>query len=82
MAQWVRNLTAVAGLLQRCGFDPWPAQWVKWSSVAASVAQGAAVAQIQSLGWELPYATGAIKSKNKIKIKIPHVEEYIHAGFK
>ena len=55
MAQWVKNPTAAAlvttesllGLAQR----------VKGSSVAAAVVQVAAVAQTQSLAWELPYAS-------------------------
>ena len=45
---------------------PGPAQWVKIWGVAAAAAQVAAVAQVQSLAWELPCAMGmAIKLKNK-----------------
>ena len=36
-----------------------PAQWVKGSGIAAVVAQVEAVARIQSLAQELPYAVGA-----------------------
>ena len=48
MVRWVKNLTAVAQVA--VGSIPSPAQWVKRSGVAA------AVAQIQSLAMELPYA--------------------------
>ena len=44
------------------GSIPGPAQWVKGSGVAA-VAQVTAVALIQSLARELPYATGAAIKK-------------------
>ena len=46
------------GFLQRCGFDPCLEQWVKGSGITA------AVAQIQSLAWELPHAVGAAIKKN------------------
>ena len=39
------------------------AQWVKGSSIATTMVWGAAVAQIQSLAWELPYAAGEAKRK-------------------
>ena len=42
------------------------AQWVKGAGVAAATVWVAAVAPIQSLAWELPYAEGvAIKKNNK-----------------
>ena len=50
MAQWVKNLTAVAQVtveVQVPFFIPVPAQWVKGSSIAA--------AQIQSLAQDLSY---------------------------
>ena len=44
------------------GLIPGPAQWVKGSGIAAAAGWITAVAQIQSLAWEFPYATGeAIK---------------------
>ena len=40
-------------------------QWVKGTSVAAALAQVAAMTWIQSLAWELPHAAGmAIKQNN------------------
>ena len=33
-----------------------PAEWVKESGIGAAAVQVTAVAQIQSLAWELPYA--------------------------
>ena len=66
MVQWVKNPTAVALVTAEVWVPaPRPAQWVKGSGVAA------AVAQIQSLAWGLPYAKSvAVKKKiffNKIK---------------
>ena len=59
MVRWVKNLTAVAQVA--VGSIPSPAQWVKRSGVAATVAQ------TQSLAMELPYALGvAIKKKKKV----------------
>ena len=40
------------------------AQWVKGSNVAA------AVAQIQSLAWESPYATGAAIKKKRVYLTL------------
>ena len=52
------------------GLIPGLVHWVKGSGIAASIAQIAAVAWIQSLAQELPYATGvAIKIKKKKKKK-------------
>ena len=45
---WLQGLRS----LRRWGFDPRPVQWLKGSSVAT------AVARIQSLAQELPYAVG------------------------
>ena len=48
------------------GFIPSLMQWVKGSGIAIVAAQVETVAQIQSLAWELRYATGAaIKIKKK-----------------
>ena len=47
VVQWVKNPTAVAQITAKV--------WV-WSLAAAEWV--AAVAQIQSLAWEFPYATG------------------------
>ena len=52
MVQWVKNPTAVV----HCGDMGWihgQVQWVKGSGIVAA-AQVTAVAQIQSLVWELP----------------------------
>ena len=54
---------------QDAGSIPSPAQWVKGSGIAAAVAWITAVAQIQSLAWELPYALGRPKKKTKTKTK-------------
>ena len=61
MAQWVKSLTAEAQVHCRGeGLIPGLVQWVKGSGVAI------AVAWIQSLAWEFPYATGAaIEQTNK-----------------
>ena len=59
MAKWVRNPTAAA-LVIVAGSIPGPAQWVKGSSVAA------AIAWIQFLAWELPFAVGGAIKLNKV----------------
>ena len=41
-----------------------PVQWVKGSSFDTFAAYVAAVAQIQYLAWELPYAEGVALKKN------------------
>ena len=41
-------------------------QWVKDLALSLLAAQVDAVAQVQSLAWELPYAVG--KAKNKITL--------------
>ena len=56
---------------------PGLAHWLKGSDVPTVVAQVAAGAWIQSLTWELPYATGAaiklkIKTKKEKKIITHH----------
>ena len=57
--QWVKNSTAGrSGHCGGAGLIPGPAQWFKISRAAAAVAQFAAMAQIQSLAEELPYAVG------------------------
>ena len=56
VAQWVKYLTAVArGPCRGEGLIPSLAQRVKGSGVAAIAAEVSAVAQIQTLAWELPY---------------------------
>ena len=52
--------------LGRCGFDPWPAQWVKGIGIATAVAWVAAVAWIQPLAQEFPYPMG-VAIKNSLK---------------
>ena len=61
MAQWVKNLTTVAQASVKV--QVWsPAQWVKGPTVAAAAVLVTAVAQIQSVTRELPYAVAvAIK---------------------
>ena len=76
MAQWVKNLTELHVAVQfsqhpRKGSDhcgvigsiPSLAQQVTGSSIATAVVQVAVAAQIQSLAWELPFATGAAIKK-------------------
>ena len=67
MAQWVKNQTAAqvtaekqVQLLAQCnGLNDQALLQLKWSSTAA------AVAQIQSMAQELPYATGAALKTNE-----------------
>ena len=61
MVQWVKQilLQRLRSLHRYVGSIPSLVKWVKESSVAAVVAQVAAVAQIQALAQELPYAAGA-----------------------
>ena len=72
MAQWVKNLTAVA----HGGVDsiPSPAQWVKISGIDT------AMAWIQSLTQELTYdLVEAIKQTNK-KNTVCHVRKFCMYG--
>ena len=57
------------GSLQRCRFNPWPAQWVKGSGIATAVVQVTLMAWIQSLAQEIQDM--AIKLKKKKKKKDP-----------
>ena len=74
MAQWVKDLASSlwwCGLLQRHGFDPWP------SAVGSRIRTAAA--WIQSLAWELPYATCAAPPPQK---KVTHKQFYrVSSGF-
>ena len=66
MAQWVKNLTAVAGVTTEVQVQsPGPDRQIKGSGIAAAVVQVTASAWIQSLAQELPYAMvdAAIKKK-------------------
>ena len=57
MVQWVKNPTAVAWVTAEVWvFIPDLAQWIKRSSIVAAVAQVTAMALIQYLAQELPYA--------------------------
>ena len=64
MVQWVKNPTV---MVRVPGSIPSPAQWVKWCGVAEAVAEVAAMAWIQSLAQELPYAASAAILKKKKK---------------
>lgn len=63
MAQWV-NCYGL-GCCRGMGSISGTAQWVKGLGIAIAAAQVAAVAQIQSLALELPYATHTAKTGNK-----------------
>ena len=63
MAQWV-NCYGL-GCCRGMGSISGTAQWVKGLGIAIAAAQVAAVAQIQSLAWELSYATGVVIKKKK-----------------
>ena len=55
------------GCCRGMGLIPKLTQWVSGSGIATAVAQVAALAQIQSLACELPYAAGAAIKKKKKK---------------
>ena len=62
-AQWVSS-----GHCRGASSIPGPAEWIKRSGIATATTQLAAVAQIQCVARELPYAAGAaIKKKKKIQ---------------
>ena len=64
--QWLKNLTAVIqGLYRGVGSIANLVQWVKGSTIARAVALVTAVAQIQSLAWELTYAEVVTTKNNK-----------------
>ena len=69
MAQWVKNLTTVAQVSVEL-----KAQFVKGSSIATAVMKVTAVARIQSLPWELPYAVCVAIKKRKQKIVLLEVK--------
>ena len=61
LAHWVKNLMS-CGVCHRCGLDP-TLLWL-WHRPTA-------IALIQALPWELPYAAGAIlRRKKKFKCEI------------
>ena len=59
------------------GSIPGQAQLGKGFSIAAAVAWVTAVAQIQYLAWELPYAVGPAIKKKKKKKKKYGVKKYV-----
>ena len=70
VVQWVKNLTAAAWVDAETWVQslPCPLQWVKGSGVAP------AVAQIQSLAQEFPYAVGmVIKTKRNSEMPLSFV---------
>ena len=68
MTQWVKNPTAVVRVTTEPRVHSLTCQCVKGSDVAAAVAQITAMAQVQSLALEIPYAVGAaIKKKSTEK---------------
>ena len=70
VAQWVKNPTAAAWVvLEAQGLIPSPGKWVKGASTATTKAQVTAVAQIQSLAQELPYAMGVAIQKKSLNGK-------------
>jgi len=61
LTQWVKDLVAsICGIGNRCGSDP-VLLWL--------CHRPAAIALIQPLAWELPYAVGATLKKSKQKKK-------------
>ena len=59
MVQWVKNLDCSgSGYCRGASLIPGAGQWVKGSSVVAAAAWVTSVAQVQSLVWELPHASG------------------------
>ena len=84
VAQWVTNLISNH---EDAGLIPCLTQWVKQSSIAMSCGIGrrcsldlallwlAAIAQIRSLAWELPYAVGAALKKRKKKVFNDHMRD-------
>ena len=65
LAQWVKDLTAAAGVVAEVWVQ-FLVQWVKRSGLATA-AVVAAAAWRQSLAWELPYVAGAAIGKKKTK---------------
>ena len=65
VVQWVKNLTAAAWVPGEVQVQfPIPVQWANGSSIATAAAQVTAVAWIQFLARELPYAMGLAVLKN------------------
>ena len=71
MAQWVKNLTEAA----QVAVEDWVQSPAGCSGLRISCCHScgvaAAVAQIQSLAQELPYASGAAIKKKKKKLEFP-----------
>ena len=56
-------------MVQRCGSDPQPEAVDKVSSMAAAVAYVTAMAWIQSLAQEFPYAMDAAMREREIEVE-------------
>ena len=66
MVQWVRYQTAATGVTEEVWVSSLAQEhWVKGSGVAGAEAYVAAVAWIQSLVWELPYAASVAITKSE-----------------
>ena len=76
LVQQVKN---PAGIHKDVGSLPGPAQWVKDLALLWLWCRLAAVALIESLAWELPYATGVVPKKQKKKKKNLKMRHYNNA---
>ena len=72
MFQWVKNPAAMAWVAVEAQFQSLtPVQWVKGSGIAKAVVWVTAAAQIQSMAWEFPSASGAAIKEQTTATKKP-----------